>query len=39
MDLSKSVDFLLENAGDVIKYRLHKEILKDLSLNFACKLH
>ena len=31
MDLSKSVDFLLENAGDVIKYRLHKEILKDLS--------
>lgn len=31
MDLSKSVDFLLENAGDVIKYRLHKEILKDVS--------
>lgn len=31
MDLSKSIDFLLENAGDVIKYRLHKEILKDLS--------
>ena len=30
-DLSKTVDFLLENAGDVIKYRLHKEILKDLS--------
>lgn len=31
MNLSKSIDFLLENAGDVIKYRLRKEILKDLS--------
>ena len=31
MNLSKSIDFLLENAGDVIKYRLHKEILKDIS--------
>ena len=31
MDLSKSIDFLLENAGAVIQYRLHKEILKDLS--------
>lgn len=31
MDLSKSIDFLLENAGAVIKYRLHKEILKDIS--------
>ncbi|MFO7637217.1 MAG: hypothetical protein R6W96_07900 [Clostridia bacterium] len=31
MNLSKSIDFLLENAGAVIQYRLHKEILKDLS--------
>lgn len=31
MDLSKSVDFLLDQGGDVIKYRLHKEILRDLS--------
>lgn len=31
IDLSKSIDFLLENGGDVIKYRLHKEILKDMS--------
>ena len=31
MDISKSIDFLLENSGDVIKYRLHKEILKDIS--------
>ncbi len=31
MNVSKSIDFLLDNAGDVIKYRLHKEILKDLS--------
>jgi len=31
MNISKSIDFLLENAGDVIKYRLHKEILKDSS--------
>ena len=31
IDLSKSIDFLLENGGDVIKYRLHKEILKDIS--------
>lgn len=31
MNISKSIDFLLENAGDVIQYRLHKEILKDIS--------
>jgi len=31
MDLSCSIDFLLENAGAVIQYRLHKEILQDLS--------
>lgn len=31
MSLSKSVDFLLENAGAVILYRLRKEILRDLS--------
>ncbi len=31
MDLSKSIDFLLENSGDVIRYRLRKEILHDLS--------
>lgn len=31
MNLSKSIDFLLENAGDVIKYRLHTEILKDIN--------
>ncbi|MDR0963842.1 MAG: hypothetical protein LBM60_04415 [Clostridium sp.] len=30
MNLSKSIDFLLENAGSVIQYRLHKEILHDL---------
>ena len=30
---SKSVDFLLENAGPVIQYRLHKEILKDIDKN------
>lgn len=29
--LSKSIDFLLENAGPVIQYRLRKEILCDLS--------
>ena len=33
MDLSKSIDFLLENGGDVMKYRLHKEIIKDISKN------
>jgi len=27
----KSIDFLLENANVVIRYRLHKEILQDLS--------
>ena len=32
MKLSKSIDFLLENAGEVILYRLHKEILHDLSV-------
>jgi len=31
MDISKSIDFLLENAGCVIKYRLKKEILGNLS--------
>ena len=31
MDLSRSIDFLLENAGDVIQYRLHKEILCDIN--------
>ena len=31
MDISKSIDFLLNQAGIVIKYRLRKEILKDLS--------
>lgn len=31
MDLSKSIDFLLKNAGAVIKYRLLKEILRDIT--------
>lgn len=31
MDLSKSIAFLLENAGPVIRYRLRKEILNDLT--------
>lgn len=30
-DYAKSIDFLLENAGPVIRYRLRKEILQDLS--------
>jgi hypothetical protein len=33
VDLSKSIDFLLENGGDVMKYCLHKEIIKDISKN------
>lgn len=31
MNLMKSIDFLLENAGPVIQYRLRKEILNDLT--------
>ena len=31
MDLTKSIHFLLEHAGPVIQYRLHKEILKNLT--------
>jgi len=31
VNLSKSIDFLLENAGPVIRYRLRKEILKNLT--------
>lgn len=31
MNLSKSIDFLLENAGAVIQYRLRKEILQDIT--------
>ena len=30
-DYQKSIDFLLENGRDVIQYRLHKEILHDLT--------
>ena len=38
MNLSKSIDFLLENAGAVIQYRLRKEILGDLSKSEEEKL-
>ena len=38
MDLSKSIDFLLENAGAVIQYRLRKEILNNLSEAEEAKL-
>jgi hypothetical protein len=31
MNLSKSIDFLLDNAGIIIRYRLKKEILNDLT--------
>jgi hypothetical protein len=31
MDLTRSVDFLLDNAGPVIQYRLRKEILANLT--------
>jgi hypothetical protein len=31
VNLHKSIDFLLENAGAVIQYRLRKEILRDIS--------
>lgn len=31
MNLSKSIDFLLENAGAVIQYRLRKEILHNIT--------
>ena len=31
MDISKSIDFLLENAGCVIRHQLKKEILNNLS--------
>jgi hypothetical protein len=31
MSLSKSIDFLLENAGCVIQYRLRKEILNNIT--------
>ena len=30
-DYQKSIDFLLENGREVIQYRLHKEILRDLT--------
>ncbi len=30
-DVSKSIDFLLENAGPVIRYRLRREILHDIT--------
>lgn len=31
MDFSKSIDFLLENAGPIIQYRLRKEILNNIT--------
>ena len=31
MNLSKSIDFLLENAGVVIQYRLRKELLRNIA--------
>lgn len=31
MNHTKAIDYLLENGREVIQYRLHKEILKDLS--------
>lgn len=31
MNLNKSIDFLLENAGPVIQYRLRKEILNNIN--------
>lgn len=31
MNLSRSIQFLLDHGGDVLRYRLHKEILKDLT--------
>lgn len=37
-EYSKSIDFLLENAGPVIQYRLRKEILGDLSKSEEEKL-
>jgi len=38
MDCRKSIDFLLENGRDVIQYRLHKEILHDLTEAEEAKL-
>lgn len=32
MNLAKSIDFLLENAGPIIQYRLRKEILNNISV-------
>jgi len=29
MDISKAIDFLLENGSEIIQYRLQKEILKN----------
>jgi len=36
--LSKSIDFLLENAGPVIQYRLRKDILQQISVGDEEKL-
>ena len=38
MELSKSIDFLLENAGPVIQYRLRKETLLNLTTSEEEKL-
>jgi len=38
MNLSKSIDFLLENAGVVIQYRLRKEILRNITSPEEVKL-
>ena len=38
LDCRRSIDFLLENGRDVIQYRLHKEILHDLTETEEAKL-
>ena len=31
MNISRSIDYLLENGGDLLRYRLHWDVLHDLN--------
>lgn len=31
MNISRSIDYLLENGGNLLRYRLHRDVLHDLT--------
>ena len=31
MNIARSIDYLLENGGNLLRYRLHRDVLHDLN--------